>query len=71
MTSATRAVNSDYKILRAPATATPTPTPLNTAVGNYRWIDKKTVRTVNNDSSMDDAPSAPLRVGERKLQQLQ
>jgi hypothetical protein len=61
--TATRAVNSDYKILRAPATATPTPTPLNTAVGNYRWIDKKTVRTVNNDSSMDDAPSAPLRVG--------
>jgi P pilus assembly chaperone PapD len=71
MTSATRAVNSDYKILWAPATATPTPTPLNTAAGNYRWIDKKTVRTVNNDSSMDEAPSAPLRVGERKVQQLQ
>ena len=26
-------------------------------------MDKKTVRTVNNDSSMDDVPSAPLRVG--------
>jgi hypothetical protein len=48
------------KILRAPATATPNPTPLNTAVGNYRWMDKKTVRTVNNDSSMDDVPSAQL-----------
>jgi hypothetical protein len=54
-------VYSDYTVLRAPATATPTPTPLNTAVGNYRWMDKKK-RTVNNDSSMDDAPSAPLRV---------
>ena len=55
-------VYSDYMVLRAPATATPTPTPLNTAVGNYRWMDKTTVRTVNNDSSIDDAPSAPLRV---------
>jgi hypothetical protein len=26
-------------------------------------MDKKTVRTVNNDSAMDDASSAPLRVG--------
>jgi len=50
-------VYSDYTVLQAPATATPT------AVGNYRWMDKTTVRTVNNDSSMDDAPSAPLRVG--------
>ena len=55
-------VYSDYMVLRAPATATPNPTPLNTAVGNYRWMDKKTVRTVNNDSSMDDVPSAQLRV---------